>query len=384
MDFTAPTKTDPAYLTTSSGIEYYWYSPPYVGTIPGPKAHSFHLYYTATAPTTITVTVYVAVQPDGSGTPSLVSSKSYPLEAASTVTHVIIPDSIVIPETKLNGERIKLSLSSENPVTVYYDSTATPSVLNVVPPPPPPPLNSGWTSKPPTIDGTFGTGEWTNPQLELTLPDFPIHALVYIMNDANFLYICVDAANAAYGDYTEDFGDYCVLAFDVGNDGLWTKDVDTIFVIHGNGEVYHQLAGIGLGSYYGHCLASDLVHEGFDGKIGYDDSPNSPTPHRIYEIRIPLSMIGASPGGSVGFSSPSGWGSLPYDDYAPARHNDWPVGASWYDLDAWGDIVLASPPTRAVGGFLVQVDKLQLLSPWIGVAIVAVALTVFAVKRRRS
>ena len=136
MDFMAPTKTDPAYLTTSSGIEYYWYSPLYVGTIPGPKAHSFHLYYTADAPTTITVTVCVAVQADGSGSPALVSSKTYPLEAASTITHVMIPDVIVIPETKLNGERIKLSLSTEDTITVYYDSTATPSVLNVVPPPP--------------------------------------------------------------------------------------------------------------------------------------------------------------------------------------------------------------------------------------------------------
>jgi len=382
MDFTAPTKTDPAYLTTSSGIEYYWYSPPYVGTIPGPKAHSFHLYYTATAPTTMTVTVYVAVQPDGSGTPSLISSKSYPLEAASTVTHVIIPDVIVIPETKLNGERIKLSLSSENPITVYYDSTATPSILNVVPPPAPPPLNSGWTSRPPTIDGAFSAGEWANPQLELTFPDFLIHALVYIVNDANFLYICVDAADAAYGDYTENLGDYCVLAFDVGNDGLWTEDVDTIFVIHGGGEVYHQLAGPGLGSYYGHCLASGRVHEGFDGAIGFGTSPNAPAQdHRIYEIRIPLSMIGASPGDTVGFSSPSGWDSLPYDA-SDGRHNIWPAWAVWNYLDNWGDIVLASP--RAVGGILIPVVKAEILAPWIGLALAAVAVSVFAVKRRRS
>lgn len=138
MDFEAPTRVDPAYLTTSNGIEYYWYSPPYVGTIPGPKAHSFHLYYTADALTTITVTVYVAVQPDGSGTPAQVSSKTFPLEVTSTVMHIKIPDVIVIPETKLNGEKIKLSLSTEEPITVYYDSTATPSVLNVIPWPPPP------------------------------------------------------------------------------------------------------------------------------------------------------------------------------------------------------------------------------------------------------
>ncbi|GEM_PF-1757046 len=134
MDFEAPTGVDPAYFTTSSGIEYYWYSPPYVGTILGPKGHSFHLYYTADAATTVTVTVHIAVQPDGSGTPILVSSKSYPLETTSTVTHIAIPDVINIPETRLNGERIKLSLSSEAPITVYYDSIDTPCVLNYIPP----------------------------------------------------------------------------------------------------------------------------------------------------------------------------------------------------------------------------------------------------------
>ena len=236
MDFKAPTKTDPDYLTTSSGIEYYWYSPPYVGTIPGPKAHSFHLYYKADAPTTVTVTVYLAVQPDGSGTPSLVSSKTCALEAASTITHVKIADVVVIPEIKLNGERIKLSLSTEDPVTVYFDSVATPSILNTVPPPPPLPVNSGWTSKPPTIDGAFSEGEWMNPQLELGSPYFPIHALVYFVNDARYLYVCVDAADAALGDYTPDAGDYCGLAFDVGNDGAWTEGVDTVFILSSSGE----------------------------------------------------------------------------------------------------------------------------------------------------
>jgi len=39
---------------------------------------------------------------------------------------------------------------------------------------------------------------------------------------------------------------------------------------------------------------------------------------------------------------------------------------------------------RAVGGLLIAVDKLTLLSPWIAVALAALALTVFATKRRRK
>jgi len=41
-------------------------------------------------------------------------------------------------------------------------------------------------------------------------------------------------------------------------------------------------------------------------------------------------------------------------------------------------------PAKPVGGFLVPVDKLQLLSPWITVALAALALTFFATKRRRK
>jgi len=40
-------------------------------------------------------------------------------------------------------------------------------------------------------------------------------------------------------------------------------------------------------------------------------------------------------------------------------------------------------PTRAVGGLLIPADKLALLSPWITLALAAVALTVFAGKRRK-
>ena len=382
MDFKAPTKTDPDYLTTSSGIEYYWYSPPYVGTIPGPKAHSFHLYYKADAPTTITVTVYLAVQPDGSGTPSLVSSKTYPLEAASTITHAKIADVIVIPETKLNGERMKLGLSTEDPVTVYFDSVTTPSVLNYIPPPPPPPpINSGWASKPPTIDGAFSFSEWANPQLELGPPYWPIHVFVYIVNDAGYLYGCVDD-DLAEGDYTPDLGDYCVLAFDVGNDG-WTPGVDTYFLLRGDGVLEHWLASDGVpGDFSRHCTTSDNLHPGLAGAIGFGTSPNEPSvDHRIYEFRIPLNMLGASPGGTVGFSSPSVLDSLPYDA-SDHRHNIWPFGAMSNDLDTWGDIVLASAPP--VGGIVIPVAKAEVLAPWIVLALAAVAVTVFAAKRRRK
>jgi len=246
--------------------------------------------------------------------------------------------------------------------------------------PPPPPLNSGWASKPPNINGEFlPDDEWTNPQLEIMSQ---IHTYVYIVNDGSYLYICVDAGQAT-GDYTPDPNDYCVFVFDVGNDNLWTKDIDTLFVITGNGDTHHELADSSLGSFSHHCFASDNLYPGFAGAIGFGKSPTTSTDHRIYEIKIPLSLIGASPGDTVGFSSPVIWDSLPFDYNGGApRHNVWPEGANPYDLAGWGDIVLAS--RRAVGGILIPVAKVEILAPWIAVALAAVALTIFATKRRRK
>ena len=286
--------------------------------------------------------------------------------------------------------KIKASALSLFLLIVLVVCIGVPVALAPTPPPPPPPLNSGWASKPPTIDGAFfPDDEWTNPQLEIMSP---IHTFVYIINDGSYLYICVDAGTVA-GDYTDDTGnaldgDYCVLAFDVGNDGLWTEDVDTVFVLgyfSGIKDLEHDLAAMSgsPGSLKLHCYASEGEHPGLAGGMGFGSSPTTPIDHRIYEFKIPLNLIGASPGSTVGFSSPEEWDSLPHDyngGISP-RHNIWPIGAVWNDLEGWGDIALAS--RRAVGGILIPVAKVKILAPWMAVALAAVALTILATKKRR-
>ena len=210
----------------------------------------------------------------------------------------------------------------------------------------------------------------------------PIHTFVYIVNDGSYLYICVDAGQAT-GDYTPDPWDECMFVFDVGNDNLWTGGVDAVFWIDSWGA-HHGLALEGAPWYSHHCFDYSNLHPGFAGAEGFGPSPTTSTPHRIYEIKIPLSLIGASPGATIGFSSPGGVEvSLPFDYNGGAiRHNVWPEGATWDDLSGWGDIVLAS--RRAVGGILIPVAKVEILAPWIAVALAAVAVTVFATKRRRK
>lgn len=63
-----------------------------------------------------------------------------------------------------------------------------------------PEINSQWTNSPPTIDGKFTAGEWSNLQIVMTEPDFPIDAFAYFMNDGSNLYVLVDAIE----DTTQD------------------------------------------------------------------------------------------------------------------------------------------------------------------------------------
>jgi len=73
------------------------------------------------------------------------------------------------------------------------------------------------------------------------------------------------------------------------------------------------------------------AHPGLEGAAGFGGSPNSGIDHRIYEFKIPLNLLGASPGDTIGFASPIGPDSIPYDANT-GRHNIWPAGAEIDDL----------------------------------------------------
>jgi len=60
------------------------------------------------------------------------------------------------------------------------------------------------------------------------------------------------------------------------------------------------------------------------------------------------------------------------------------IGTRGFDSRHLVSTGFKTPPPRAVGGFLLPADKLALLSPWIAVALAAVALTIFTTKRRRE
>jgi hypothetical protein len=238
---------------------------------------------------------------------------------------------------------------------------------------PPPPIESGWEyGAAPTIDGIFSHAEWTGPELAI---GFPIPTNVYFTNDDSFLYVCVDAADETGGDFTQDENDHCLLLFDTNHDETMSIGHEDLFMIYGNGNKNHRVAGSETSAYWvWHCDFG--AHPGLEGEVGFGASPNSPIDHRIYEFQIPLSLLGASPGDTIGLASPTEPMSIPFDYSQPAgfRHNIWPFGATASNMSTWGDLVLASSSTTAV----------PTMSQWgmIGLAIALAAALVWSVRRR--
>jgi hypothetical protein len=200
-----------------------------------------------------------------------------------------------------------------------------------------PVINSTWTATPPTIDGTFQLGEWSNPQIVFEAPTYPdsyiLPTYVYFVNDGSNLYVMVDAV----GDDDDDEGDESLMWFNYDGAGLALNVV--------------KIEG----------TAGTEITTSFHAVVGFGGSPNSVSPpHKIYEFSIPFSWLNKMPGESIDFCSPmwKGGSSISYDG-SGGRDNVWPVGigAPPIPLDSWGQTDLSTGP--AVGGVVEPVNMSQ-------------------------
>ncbi len=199
----------------------------------------------------------------------------------------------------------------------------------------------------PAIDGAFGSDEWSDAtELDFLAadPDNQLEAYGYFMNDDEFLYIAIDVPD----DITEDMADATTLAFDTGNDGEYTVGHDDVFGMgeRDGGLTWHLVWGAedNGGGYTDHCVpfdTSEPLHGGLDGDWGLGSSPNSATDHRIYEYRIPLDLLLASPGDTIGFAMDGIVLMGIYDDDTDLG-DQWPF-LRWdpIDIDEYGDLVLS-------------------------------------------
>jgi hypothetical protein len=243
-------------------------------------------------------------------------------------------------------------------------------------------IYSHWADVTPAIDGVFGSGEWADAtELDFLAADpaNELEAYAYFKNDADYLYVAFDVPD----DTTEDSADATSMSFDTGHDGVYTDGHDDTFEISG-GTTHHIVH-----PYTTCCNPFDPglpLHAGLAGDLGFGPSPKSGTDHRIYEYRIPLALLLASPGDTLGLGL-DGYVWMGIYDSTTGFGDQWPIFL-WapIDITEYGDLVLATAPApRSVGGEVYPVNKLGIIAPWIGLAVLlAGGITWFTLRRRKT
>lgn len=208
-----------------------------------------------------------------------------------------------------------------------------------------PAIESGWAYEPVAVDGVVTAGEWFGAgAADLIAADGvnEVAASMYVLNNGTHLFVLVDAV----GDVTESDGDGAQIGFDTGNDETLSDGHEDRFALVTAGagvDATHYIFDSWFWDWTQHCFPfddTDPDHKGLAGAVGFTSSPDSSTAHRVYEFCIPLALIMASPGDTIGFAG------IPaaYDD--EGGYSSWP--AYYMDesppLSTYGDLVLSEEP----------------------------------------
>ena len=236
----------------------------------------------------------------------------------------------------------------------------------------------------PTIDGVFSPSEWADAaivDLQAEDPNNEIEAYVYFKNDGDYLYVLVDVA----GDTTEG-DDESTLSFDTGHDTAYTDGHEDTFSWHFV-EFDHRVWNSTAGDHVLCCYFNPTLplHTGLAVASGFGTSPKSGINHVMYEYRIPLPLILAAPGDTIGFAMDGElWDYLGIFDGSTGRGDQWPFlrGNTIYIYE-YGDLILATGVTPGVGGEAYPVNKVSLLAPWLALALLLAAGGGTLVMRRR-
>ena len=148
-------------------------------------------------------------------------------------------------------------------------------------------IRSTWTSTPITVDGALTAGQWAG------CGQIPIPGAGFLMakNDHQYLYLAFDLTADTGND--AGTGDYFWLSFDLNGDGVITPRRDTNYGIWPSTPI--KLARqyyLGPGTWTGILTETSpsFVRRGFSA------SPNSATPHRIWEFKLSLEELGVNLG----------------------------------------------------------------------------------------
>ena len=214
-------------------------------------------------------------------------------------------------------------------------------------------ITSTSSSLAPTIDGSYGADEWNDATLvDLGRPEMgnPFDAALLVKNNMTHLYFCIDVV----ADLTEDSGDYAAIAFDSGNDNDLTDGSEDQFVIGSvPDQTVHQVYSESAMDWVIHCEPFDGAlpnHSGLVAAAGFGTSVGSEEDHRVYELAVPLDLIGVTPGSVVGFAT-NGIESRGIFDASVNNGSSWPyfmdAGAPLVD---YGDLTIGWSTIASISG----------------------------------
>lgn len=143
-------------------------------------------------------------------------------------------------------------------------------------------VRSTWANKPIIIGGVLGEAEWSDAG-QIGIPA----GYLMVKNDADYVYIALDLV----GDRGHDPGtdDYFWFTIDVDGNRQITPNRDV------NYGLYPGRANqLGRQFYLGSGRWTGLLNEESDSRVRtrFLRSPNSETPHRIWEMRLTLEELG--------------------------------------------------------------------------------------------
>jgi len=215
-----------------------------------------------------------------------------------------------------------------------------------------PAIESQWASVAPVIDGVIDDGEWdaaTVVDLAAADPENEIEAYMLVMNNATQLFIAYDVV----GDTWNDNYDFASVGFDNGNDGALVDGGEDQFMMESYTDAtYHYVYDSYWDEWVYECGPFDpdaTDHEGLTGDYGFGPSPMDASDHRMFELSIPLALLGVSAGDTLGFVAASYYGPGIFDDYW-YDESYWPLyDTDVYEQSMYGDLVLADavPETTA-------------------------------------
>ncbi|TLZ51765.1 MAG: hypothetical protein E6K18_04095 [Methanobacteriota archaeon] len=162
-------------------------------------------------------------------------------------------------------------------------------------------INSAYTISPPTTDGNLSVGEWaTAAVVDLAAVSGNVIAGdLLVANNDTMLYIAYDMV----GDATADRADSASVSFDTGHDAAMSAGHEDQFFWGGvaqNGSEHYVSNGPGWRLQDSPFNTSLPNEANLAAAVGFGPSDLSATPHRVYEIQIPLALLNAAPGEVLG------------------------------------------------------------------------------------